>query len=118
MTRIPVFALMFLTSQLPAVAQDASATSALLRRYQDGQKLTYRIRSLSEDEAYEATASGVVKTDASGRHYEEYVWSKLVRNGKPVALPASRFKQFFSLDPTRIPTIPDLSEAYPGLVGP
>src|SRR5215831_3791102 len=94
MPRIPIFALLFLTSQLPAIAQEASATSVLLRRYQDGQKLTYRIKSVSEGEAYEATASGVVKTDASGRHYEEYVWSKLVRNGKPVALPASGFQQF------------------------
>ena len=35
-----------------------------------------------------------------------------------VAVPPSEFKQFLSLDPTRIPTIPDLSKAYPGLIGP
>ncbi len=76
------------------------------------------MKGVNEGEHYEATATGLVKTDSSGRHFEEYVWSNLVRNGEPVSMPPSEFRQFLSLDPTRIPAIPDLSKVYPGLIGP
>src|SRR4051812_31436347 len=118
MTFKALLPLLLFSYPLRTDAQDAAGTNPLLRRYQGGEKLIYQMKGVNEGQPYEATATGLVKTDSTGRHFEEYEWSNLVRNGKPVPMPPSRFRQLLSLDPTRIPTIPDLSKVYPGLIGP
>ena len=80
-TKLLLAFLILLTCELRTMAQDGPATSLLLRRYHDGEKLIYRIKGVNEGEPYEATATGLVKTDSSGRHFEEYAWSNLVKNG-------------------------------------
>lgn len=118
MTTKSLLVLLFLSYQVRLSAQEVPATNLLLRRYHDGEKLTYRMKAVNEGQHYEATAAGVVKADSSGHHFEEYAWSDLVRNDKPVSMPPSDFRQSLSLDPTQIPAIPDLSKVYPGLIGP
>jgi hypothetical protein len=105
----------------PAANQTASASSNLLvRRYQEGEKLTYHMKGINEQWQYAIQADGVVKKDAAGSFFEEYAWSNLVSNNQPVALPAAsaEFRQVLSLAPDRVPSIPDLSKVHPMLIGP
>lgn len=105
----------------PAADQSAAPSSNLLaRRYQEGEKLTYRMKGTNQQWQYEIQADGVVKKDAAGSFFEEYAWSNLVSNHQPVALPASssEFRQILSLAPDRVPSIPDLSKVHPMLIGP
>jgi len=105
----------------PAANQTSSASSNLLvRRYQEGEKLTYRMKGTNKQWQYEIQADGVVKKDGAGGFFEEYAWSNLVSNNQPVALPAAsaEFRQVLSLAPDRVPSIPDLSKVHPMLIGP
>jgi len=105
----------------PAANQSAPPSSNLLaRRYQEGEKLTYRMKGTNQQWQYEIQADGVVKKDAAGSFFEEYSWSNLSSNHQPVALPAasSEFRQILSLAPNRVPSIPDLSKVHPMLIGP
>ena len=105
----------------PAANQSAPPASNLLtRRYQEGEKLVYRMKGTNEQWQYEIQADGVVKKDAAGSFFEEYAWSNLISSRQPVALPAasSEFRQILSLAPDRVPSIPDLSKVHPMLIGP
>jgi len=105
----------------PAANQSAPpGSNRLVRRYQEGEKLTYRMKGTNQQWQYEIQADGVVKKDAAGSFFEEYAWSNLVSNHQPVALPAasSEFRQILSLAPDCTPSIPDLSKVQPVLIGP
>jgi hypothetical protein len=95
----------------------------LSRRYHVGEKLAYHMNGNNRDRVattnYEADAHGEVKKDTAGKFFEEYAWSNLVVNGKPVALSAAAkdFRQSVSLDPDVTPAVPNLSQVLP-LIGP
>jgi hypothetical protein len=92
----------------------------LLRRYHEGEKLTYRMKGINESWHYEIQADGVVKKDPAGIWFEEYGWSNMVSENQKVTLsPASTsFRQQVSLDTNRNPSIPNLSQVDPRLIGP
>jgi len=75
---------------------------------------------MNDDWHYSVQADGGVKKNADGIWMEEFRWSNMTSNGQPVALtPASvAFREVLSLDPTRNPSGPDLSNVDPRLVGP
>jgi hypothetical protein len=113
---------------LPARGQTQTAvaapvTNVLARRYHEGEKLTYRMKASNRGQqttnTYEVQADGVVKKDSSGRFIEEFAWTKMVRNGTPVALsPAAiEFRQVLSLEPGYSLSVPNLAPVIP-LAGP
>lgn len=102
-------------------AQDPSPNSTLLaRRYQEGEKLSYRMKGLNEQWRYEVDADGIVKKAPDGTYFEDFGWSHLVSDGKESALsPATQsLRQDLTLDTRRTPGFPNLSQADPRLVGP
>jgi hypothetical protein len=107
-----------------APAQDHSpittaSSSLLVRRYTDGEKLTYRMKGSNEAWHYEVQADGVVKTDADGRYFEEYAWSNLTSDHSIALTPASlNFRQDVSLTSGYKLSIPGLSKVQPALIGP
>jgi len=105
----------------PAEKQSTAETPGLLaRRYQEGEKLTYRMKGLNENWRYEIQADGVVKRDSSGKYFEEYAWSHLISDGTPATLSptTSNFRQIVSLAPETPPSFPNLSQVDPHLIGP
>ena len=97
-----------------------SATpSPLTRRYIEGEKLTYHMKGDNDGWTYEVQAKGIVKKDANGHYIEEYGWSDFKSNA-PMSLSASSlgFRQSLSLDPATPPSIPNLSQVQPFLIGP
>jgi hypothetical protein len=105
----------------PAEKRSAAETPGLLaRRYQEGEKLSYHMKGVNENWRYEIQADGVVKRDSSGKYFEEYAWSHLISDGTPATLPpaTSNFRQIVSLAPETPPSIPDLSQVDPRLIGP
>jgi hypothetical protein len=106
-------ALVFLASF--AVTQ----TGPLARHYTEGEKLTYHMKGDNDGWAYEVQASGIVNKDASGHFVEEYAWSDFKSNAPMSLSPASlNFRQTLSLDPAIQPSIPNLSQVQPFLIGP
>lgn len=97
----------------------ADAGGPLLRRYQEGEKLAYHMTGVNENWHYEIRAEGVVKKDAAG-YVEEYGWSNLVSDGKPVALPQATLdaRQQVTLDSSHNPIVPNLAKVDPRLIGP
>jgi hypothetical protein len=68
---------------------------------------------------YEVQANGVVKQDASGHFMEEYGWSDFKSNAPMTLSPASlSFRQTLTLDPAIQPSVPNLSQVQPFLIGP
>lgn len=103
------------------LAQDISpSANLLLRRYQEGEKLTYKMKGLNEQWHYEIQADGTVKKAADGTYFEEFAWSHLISNGKesPLSPATSRLRQDLTLDLRRTPAFPNLSQVDPRLVGP
>jgi len=92
----------------------------LLRRYHEGEKLTYHMKGINEDWHYEIQADGVVKKDSAGTYFEEYRWSNLISDGRKVALPAASldFRQQLTLDPQHHSAFPNLRQVDHRLVGP
>jgi hypothetical protein len=92
----------------------------LARRYQEGQKITYRMKGINEAWHYEVQADGVVKKDADGTYFEEVGWSQMISDGKPFTLPPASlsFQQILTLDPKHKPSFPNISQVDPRLVGP
>src|ERR1700719_4827318 len=97
-----------------------AAGSILSRRYQDGEKLMYRMTGSNQEWRFQIDANGAVKKDASGRFFEEYQWTGLISDGAPYALPeaSQKFRQKLSLDPDVPPAVPDLSHLDPKMIGP
>ncbi len=121
-----VFFVVALAAIVPPVAGQnvTAAANPLVRRYHEGERLSYRMEATNRDRtrttAYHATARGVVKRDSSGRLFEEYEWTDMVWNGEPFALPAANreFRQVLSLSPDLTPSLPDFSRLHPRLIGP
>jgi hypothetical protein len=94
--------------------------NVLLRRYREGEKLTYYMKGVNEDWHYEIQADGIVKKDSAGTYFEEYGWSNLISDNQKAALsPESLdFRQQITLDPNHNSAFPNLSQVDPRLVGP
>jgi hypothetical protein len=103
-----------------AVAQNAPPDpSPLARHYAEGEKLTYHMKGNNDGWTYEVRATGVVKKDANGHNVEEYAWSDFKSNAPMSLSPQSlSFRQTLSLDPAVQPSIPNLSQVQPFLIGP
>jgi hypothetical protein len=106
-----------------AAAQNANpptpSPSPLARRYTDGEKLTYHMKGDNDGWTYEVQANGIVKKDPAGHLIEEYAWSDFKSNASMSLSPASlSFRQTLSLDPAVPPSIPNLSQVQPFLIGP
>lgn len=113
--------LLFAGWQAESFAQDGPANRDLLtRRYQEGERLTYKMKGTNDNWRYEIQATGLVKRDSTGKYVEEYAWSGLISDGGAVSLPPAsiQFRQMLSLDPDKTPSIPDLSVVHPMLIGP
>ncbi len=110
------------SSARTAITQNSTATqppSPLARHYTEGEKLSYHMKGDNDGWTYEVQANGVVKKDASGRFVEEYGWSDFKSNAPMSLSPASlSFRQTLSLDPAIQPSIPNLSQVQPFLIGP
>lgn len=117
-----LFAVHFSIGQTSTTASAIPATtnlSPLARHYTEGEKLTYHMKGDNEGWTYEVQANGIVKKDASGHLIEEYSWSEFKSNAS-MTLSASSlaFRQNLSLDPATPPSIPNLSQVQPFLIGP
>jgi hypothetical protein len=109
----------FLFGQTPATTGASPALSPLTRHYTAGEKLTYHMKGNNDGWIYEVQADGIVKQDASGHFIEEYGWSDF-KSSAPMSLSAASlsFRQTLSLDPSIQPSIPNLSQVQPFLIGP
>ncbi len=100
-----------------------SGQNLLERKYKEGEKLSYSMKASNHERErtllYEIRADGVVTKNAEG-FVEDFVWSGLVVDGKPVTLPpeSRAFHQKLGLTPTSGLGIPDLSKVYPMMIGP
>jgi hypothetical protein len=94
--------------------------TVLLRRYHEGEKLTYQMKGMNENWHYEIQADGIVKKDPAGTYFEEYRWSNLISDNQKTALPAASldFRQQVTLDPGRNPSFPNLGHVDTRLIGP
>ena len=96
----------------------------LKRTYELGAHVAYQMTGLNEDRKakrrYTARADGVVIKNSSGVFVEDFAWSKVAWDGKPVELPpdSQSFREGLSLDPKWNPGIPNLSRVSPKLIGP
>jgi hypothetical protein len=109
----PALAFLFLTA-----ISTAQTDSPLARHYTEGEKLTYHMKASNDGWKYEVQANGIVKKDASGHFIEEYSWSDFKSDAPMMLSPASlNFRQTLSLDPAIPPSIPNLSQVQPFLIG-
>lgn len=111
---------------LPVYGQSAGAglvSDLPARRYREGEKLTYHMKASNRGQqatnTYEIQADGVVKKDSAGRFIEEFAWSKMVMNGKPItpSQAAIDFRQVLSLEPGYPMIVPNLAPVI-SIVGP
>jgi hypothetical protein len=107
-----------------ATDRDIDRNQDLLeRKYKEGEKLSYHMTASNRDRVhtlhYEIQADGVVKKDAAG-YFEEFAWSGLIVDGKPVELPPTSrdLRQILSLEPNPRLAMPDLSKVHPMMIGP
>jgi hypothetical protein len=107
-------------STLVCAQTPAPGGNPLTRHYREGETLTYHMTAVNEDWHYTADATGTVKKNANGSYIEEFRWTAMTSNGQPVTLaPAmAEFRQTLSLDPSVMPSGPDLSKVDPDWVGP
>jgi hypothetical protein len=107
----------------PSASDPSSQHSLLERKYKEGEKLSYHMKASNRERErtllYEIQAEGVVTRNAAG-YIEEFAWSGLIVDGKPVALPPSSqaLRQIVALTPNPSLGIPDLSKAHPMMIGP
>ncbi len=108
-----------LSAQTTAKPIPAPASHLLIRHYNEGEKLTYVMKGSNEGWEYQIQASGVVKKDATGHMVEEYAWSDFKSNAPMTLNDVSlNFRQKLSLSPDSHPSVPDLSQVQPFLIGP
>ena len=103
-----------------ALQVPSSVQNPLLRRYREGEHLSYHMYATNEGSHYEIQASGQVKRDSAGLYFEEYTWSDFSFNGQQVSLsPAMRnFRQRVTLDPDGHIVPPNLGQVDPRIIGP
>lgn len=109
-----------LASTLISAQMPAPTAGPLTRHYRDGETLTYHMTATNEDWHYTADASGTAKKTANGSYTEEFRWIGITSNGQSITLtPAMvQFRESLSLDPSLMPSGPDLSNVDPKMVGP
>ena len=118
-TRRLIAALVLCLAAVPLSFSQEPAASPLLRRYTEGEKLSYHMKGGNDGWNYEVQANGVVKKDGKGHFVEEYGWSDFKSAASMTMSPASlNFRQTLSLDPATPPSIPNLSLVQPFLIGP
>jgi hypothetical protein len=103
-----------------AAQNPTNDSSVLLRRYREGEKLSYQMKGINQAWHYTIQADGAVKRDSAGTFFEEYRWSSLISDHQKVSLsPASlNFREQLSLDPNYKLAFPSLSQVDHRLVGP
>ena len=107
------------TSPSTTSTPPAAIPNPFARSYTEGEKLTYRMKGDNEGWTYEVQANGVVNRNAGGHFVEEYGWTDFKSNAGMSLSPASlSFRQALSLDPELPPSIPNLSQVQPFLIGP
>ena len=116
---LPALAVLF-ASTLVCAQMPAPGGNPLTRHYREGETLTYHMTAVNEDWHYTADAASTVKKNANGSYIEEFRWTAMTSNGQPVTLaPAmAEFRQTLSLDPSLMPSGPDLSKVDREWVGP
>lgn len=104
---------------LALTATLADSASPLLRRYREGEKLSYLMKAVNENRHYEIRADGIVKNDGDG-FVEEYAFSNFVLEGKPVAFAPSTLgaRLQVTLDPNHNPSVPNLASFDQRIIGP
>jgi hypothetical protein len=109
-----------LVSTLAYGQTPATGGNPLTRHYREGETLTYHMTGINEDWHYTADATSTVKKNASGSYVEEFRWTAMTSGGQPVTLaPAmTELRQTLSLDPSVMPSGPDLSKVDHAMVGP
>jgi hypothetical protein len=113
------FAFLVISSGCALFAQAPTSPSPLARHYREGEKLSYKMKTVNEGRHYEIEADGVVKKDPSG-YYEEYAWSQLNADPPKATLTGASlaFRQPVTLDPNHPPMMPNLSKLEPNMIGP
>jgi hypothetical protein len=115
-----LFAVNFSSAQTSASPNGPATTnqSPLARHYSEGEKLIYHMKGDNDGWTYAIQANGIVKKNASA-YVEEFGWSDFKSNA-PMLLSAASlsFRQTLSLDPAIPPSIPNLSQVQPFLIGP
>jgi hypothetical protein len=107
------------TSGTPIAVPAATSQSPFGRNYTEGEKLTYHMKGDNDGWTYEVQANGIVKKDSSQHFIEEYGWSDFKSNASMTLSAASlNFRQTLSLDPALPPSVPNLSQVQPFLIGP
>jgi hypothetical protein len=97
----------------------APANSLVVRRYIEGETLTYLMKGVNEEWRYGIQGNGVVRKDAAGTFFEEYQWSNLGSNRGDALAPAGlAFHHELSLDLGHKFVFPNLAQAPPVLIGP
>ncbi|MGC1871118.1 MAG: hypothetical protein WA700_09185 [Acidobacteriaceae bacterium] len=116
-----------LFSQKKQASQKFAAPSpsrVLIRHYQEGELLHYRMQGLNQGPQstirYHLRADGVVKKNQSGIFIEEFSWSDLRVNHQtdPLSPASQKFREDLSLSPQYKLSVPDLSKVQPILIGP
>jgi hypothetical protein len=109
-----------LASTLVSAQMSAPGGGPLTRHYQDGETLSYHMTAINEDWHYTADASGTAKKTASGSYTEEFRWTDMTSDGQSITLTPNtvQFRESLSLDPSLMPTGPDLSKVDSKMVGP
>lgn len=122
MTRRDAHCIVFnLIAFLACIAVPAAQDGPLLaRKYVDGERVEYVMKTENNGIASQVQIDGVVRKTPDGRFVDECSFSNLIVSGKPRALAesAQALRAQVSLDGKSAPfTPPDLSQA-PNLVGP
>ena len=124
--KMPLVVLVLLVAGATSLAAQARASTPappqnpLHRTYREGETLAYQMKGQNEAWHYTIRADGIVTKGAPGPFVEEYRWSGMESDGKPIALSAETqaFRQKVSLDPISIPGMPDLSKVDRAIIGP
>jgi hypothetical protein len=117
--------------QMPTPASTAAPTSTpapkpappqypLHRTYHEGETLAYQMKGQNEAWHYTIRADGIVTKSPTGPFLEEYRWSAMESDGKPVTLSAESlaYREKVSLDAAYMPGMPPLNNVDRALVGP
>ena len=111
----------WLAAQTPAApAASPLPANPLHRQYREGETLVYKMTGTNENWHYSVRAEGTVKKNDRGAWFEEYRWTDMTSDGEPYTMtPAmADFRQKLSLDPNAMPSLPNLTQVDPKLIGP
>lgn len=102
------------------ITAQTTPANPVARHYRDGETLHYRMTAVNDAWHYTADTTGVVKKAADGSWIEEFRWTGMSSDGKPVALSPAMldFRFSLSLDPSHMPSGPNLAGIDSRFVGP